>query len=239
MNLLEVRTAAAQMSGRYDLVTPSTFANNGMDFHILSGQKYLDRLITLPDSKANLFFAPIAGEYSITIPSSCRVLHEVWANDAESRYLLTKLEPAEFKYKYMEPISTITAGAPVDYTFIDTRSLEATYQNVLAEYLGKPAVDGSGYGYRGIVFGPQFDAQYVIEVIGLFHQVELIADADTNYWSYAAPELLIMSTLRSIEIFNRNTEGINDWTSAILSAINDMDADIVDEESYGVDQLEG
>jgi len=184
MNLLEIRTKAAEQSGRYDLVNPTTFADTGMDFHIKAGQKYLDRLINIPDSTANLFYAPIAGEYSITIPSSCRVLQEVWANDAESRYLLNKLEPTEFRYKYMNPISSITSGAPVDYAFIDIRSLASDYQNLLAEYLDKPAVESSGYGYRGIVFGPHFDAQYVIEVIGLFHQAELSADTDTNYWSF-------------------------------------------------------
>ena len=239
MNLLEVRTAAAEVSGRYDLVTPSTFANNGMDFHILSGQKYLDRLITIPDSKANIFFAPVAGEYSITIPSSCRVLQEVWASNDEARYMLTKLDPADFKAKYLYPVASITAEAPIEYAFIDSRSLSADYQDLLAEYLDKPAVDGSGYGYRGIVFGPQFDAQYVIEVIGLFHQVELQADADTNYWSYAAPNLLLMATMRSIEIFNRNTEGVNDWTASIKTELIDMDYDVAEEESYGVDQLEG
>jgi hypothetical protein len=239
MNLLEVRTVAAQMSGRWDLVNPTTFANNGMDFHILSGQKYLDRLITLPDSKANIFFAPIAGSYSITIPSSCRILQEVWASNAEARYVLNKLEPADFKAKYLYPVASTTAEAPVDYAFIDSRSLSADYQDLLAEYLDKPAVDGSGYGYRGIVFGPQFDEQYVIEVIGLFHQVELQTDADTNYWSYAAPNLLLMATMRSIEIFNRNTEGVNDWTASILSELQTMDYDVAEEESFGVDQLEG
>ena len=239
MNLLEVRTKAAEMSGRYDLVNPNTFANNGMDFHIFSGQKYLDRLITIPDSKANLFYAPIAGEYSITIPSSCRVLQEVWASNAEARYLLNKLEPSAFKEKYLYPVSATTAEAPVDYAFIDSRSLAADYQDLLAEYLDKPAVDGSGYGYRGIVFGPQFDAQYVIEVIGLFHQAELQADADTNYWSYSHPNILLMATLRSIEVFNRNTEGISDWTSAIMTELTSMDYDIAEEESFGVDQLEG
>ena len=239
MNLLEVRTKAAEMSGRYDLVNPNTFANNGMDFHIFSGQKYLDRLITLPDSTANLFYAPAAGEYSITIPSSCRVLQEVWASNAEARYLLNKLEPSAFKEKYLYPVSATTAEAPVDYAFIDSRSLAATYQNLFAEYLHKPAVDGSGYGYRGIVFGPQFDAQYVIEVIGLFHQAELQADADTNYWSYKEPNLLLMATLRSIEIFNRNTEGTNDWENAIMKELTKMDHDIVEEESYGIDQMEG
>lgn len=239
MNLLEIRTKLAEQSGRYDLVTPVTFADNGMDFHITAGQKYLDKLVTVPDSQANIFFAPVAGEYSITIDKSCRAIYEVWANDDENRWPLNQQSLSIFKYLYDQPVTSITAGPPCDYTFMDMRSISPDAQSSLAEFLSKTAVEDSGYGYRGIVFGPQFDATYVIEVIGLFSQIVLTSDSDSNFWSFNYPHLLIMSALRSIETFNRNSEGIKDWTASIMSETAELDFDVVEEESYDVDQMEG
>lgn len=239
MNLLEIRTDLMKKSGRYDLVIPETFADNGMDFHITAGQKYLDKLVTIPDSQANIFFSPVAGEYSITIDKSCRAIYEVWANDSEFRWLLNKLDLSTFKSKYNEPVSEITASSPYDYTFMDMRSISPDEQSSLAEFLSKTAVEGSGYGYRGIVFGPQFDATYTIEVIGLFGQILLSSDSDSNFWSFNYPHLLIMAALRSIEVFNRNTEGVNDWTKSILTETNELDFDVVEEESYNVTQMKG
>ena len=48
-----------------------------------------------------------------------------------------------------------------------------------------------------------------------------------------------MAALRSIESFNRNSEGVRDWSASIITETNELDFDVVDEESYGVDQMEG
>jgi len=239
MNLLEIRLDVMKKSGRYDLVDQDTSADNGMDFYITAGQKYLDKLVTIPDSQANIFFAPVAGEYTITIDKSCRAIYEVWANDDEARWELNKLELSDFKYKYNEPVSAITPSSPCDYTFMNMRSISPDEQSSLAEFLSKTAVEGSGFGYRGIVFGPQFDATYVIEVIGLFGQIILSSDLDSNFWSFNYPHLLISAALRAIEVFSRNTSGVADWSKAINSEITLIDFDIADEESYDISQMKG
>jgi len=240
MNLLEVRTQFVKTSGRYDLVVDSVdYVDNGADFYITAGQKYLDQLITVPDSQANIFFAPIAGEYTITVDKSCRAIYEVWANDSESRWPLNKLELTEFKYQYNKPVSSITAGAPCDYTLMDMRSISPDAQSSLAEFLSKTAVEGSGFGYRGIVFGPQFDATYVIEVIGLFGQVILSSDSDSNFWSFNHPDLLLRAAFYKLEAHSRGTENAKNWLSAIRDDAQLIDFDIVDEESHSIDQMEG
>jgi hypothetical protein len=239
MNLLEIRTMAAKKSGRHDLVNPTDYSDNGMDFHITAGQKYLDKLVTIPDSQANIFFAPVAGEYSITIDKSCRAIYEVWANDDENRWPLIKQNLATFKYLYDQPVSSITAGAPCEYTLMDMRSISPDDQSSLAEFLSTTAAEGSGFGYRGIVFGPQFDATYVIEVTGLFSQILLSSDSDSNFWSFNYPHLLLMATLRSIDIFNHSAKSVRDWAASILIETQEFDFDVVEEESYDADQMEG
>ena len=240
MNLLEIRTQFVKTSGRYDLVVDSVdYADNGADFYINAGQKFLDQLVTVPDSQANIFFAPIAGEYTITVDKSCRAIYEVWANDSESRWPLNKLELADFKYRYNKPVSSITSSAPCDYTFMDMRSISPDAQSSLAEFLSKTAVEGSGFGYRGIVFGPQFDTTYVIEVIGLFGQILLSSDEDSNFWSFKYPHLLIMAALYKLEVLSRGTENAKNWLSAIQADVQLIDFDVVNEESYDIDQMEG
>ena len=240
MTLLEVRTKFIQNSGRYDLVVDTTdYADNGADFHIHAGQKYLDRLIDIPDSLARIFYRPDDGEYSIVISDTCRVLQEVWANDSEGRWQLEYLEPGAFKEMYSDPVGDIITGSPKYYTFIDSRALVSAYQDDLAEFLDTYAITGSSYGTRGIVFAPPLDTDHVIDVIGLFHQVKLNDDSDSNYWTDKEENLLIMSALRSLEAFNRNTAGVNDWTRVILDEVNKIDLDLAHEESYNVTQMEG
>ena len=240
MNLLDIRKKVVQLSGRYDLVVDAVdYADNGMDFYINAGMSMLDKLVTIPDSTARLFYSPIAGEYSITLPSDARVIQEVWASNVDNRYQLIKLTPAEFKSYYCNPISSTTADEPVHYSLIDTRSLAPDLQNSLETYLDKPAVEGSGHGFRGIVFGPQFDATYDIEVVGLFRQVTLSSDADTNFWTFKEPLLLISAALYKLEARSRGTE----YAKNALNAINDdillLDYDMVEEESQDIDQIEG
>ena len=240
MNLLDIRKKVVQLSGRYDLVVNSTdYADNGMDYFINAGMSMLDKMVTIPDSTARLFYSPVAGEYSITLPSDSRVLQEVWASNAEARYQLSKLTPSEFKEYYCEPISETTAGAPMHYAFIDLRSLAPDLQSSLAEYLDKPAAEGSGHGFRGLVFGPQFDAQYDIEVVGLFKQITLSADADINFWTFKEPDLLVRAALYKLEVHSQGTENAKNWISAIRDDIMLLDFDMAEEESYDIDQLEG
>jgi len=57
MNLLEIRTEFIKQSGRYDLVTDATsWADNGANFYINSGQDYLDvKGVKVPESEGRLF----------------------------------------------------------------------------------------------------------------------------------------------------------------------------------------
>ena len=240
MALIDIRKQFIKTSGRWDLVVDDVdYADNGADFYINAGMKMLDRLVDIPDSTARIFYKPIAGEYSLTINSDCRAIKEVWANNDTSRWMLTKVEPEDLKIKYNLVVESTTAGKPLYYSYIDSRSLAADYQDDLGEFLNKTAVDGSGYGFRGIVFAPPLDDEYVIEVIGLFKQLTLTNDSDSNFWTFKESDLLLRAALYKLEAFSRGTENAKNWLSAILDDVRFLDYDVAEEESYGIDQMKG
>ena len=67
----------------------------------------------------------------------------------------------------------------------------------------------------------------------------MASDTDVSFWSVVHPEVLIMSSLRMVEVFNRNTEGVRDWDGAIATEMRTIDSDYVDEEIAKIDQMEG
>jgi hypothetical protein len=60
MNLKDFRTQFIKLSGRYDLVLDAVdYVDNGANFYINGAVKMLDRLITLPSSKARINYPMI------------------------------------------------------------------------------------------------------------------------------------------------------------------------------------
>jgi hypothetical protein len=78
-----------------------------------------------------------------------------------------------------------------------------------------------------------------IDIRGLFYSMELEDDTDKNYWSEVHPMLLYMSAMRQIEVTNRNTQGVNDWTASIMTEMQQLGMDLVEELIAEVDQMEG
>lgn len=240
MDLLAIRTQVAKKSGRYDLVNPSTFADNGMNFHIEAGQKYLDKLVEVPESYAQIFESLASGEYSLTFQHHCRSIETVFVNNDTDRYQLTKVSLNALKNYYSQTIATIGQDAPCVYALANLRALETTAKTSLGTFANLTwSESDTNYGYRGIIIMPPADENYVVEVSGKFLQKILTNDTDENYWTIEYPHLLIMAALRSIEVFNRNTAGVEDWSRAIMTETNMLDLDVAEEDSAGVNQFEG
>ena len=72
MTLLSVRQRFVDLSGRYDLVIDSiNWANNGADFFIQAGQRWLDRSGIIPKSDSKYYKALAEGAWYDLIPD-CR-----------------------------------------------------------------------------------------------------------------------------------------------------------------------
>jgi len=242
MNLLEIRQAFRTLSGRYDLVSAAG-ADTGFDTHLHAGQKYLDRLMSHEKSVGTVFRKLVVGQYSVTFEYS-RALKEIWcATGSDGRWQLTKLTMQDFRTAYADRIGSVDQGAPLHWTPAALRTvpdLDRIAPGDSFDAIGGFAdVLPNNYEYNGVLIAPGPSEITQIEVIGYFYTMRLLEDEHVNYWSANHDTTLIMAAMRNIEIFNRNTQGVADWTAAIRSELITIDADVVEEELPNVMQFEG
>lgn len=104
MNLQEVREQAAKISGRVDLVSP-TGEDEGMDFYIRAGQRFLDFRTQWPGQDVELEIVLPQGEIGVKL-SSVRAVEAVRLGDK----LLTRVQAWE--------IGSIPDGLPTAYAVL-------------------------------------------------------------------------------------------------------------------------
>ena len=244
MNLLQIRTKLVQLSGRYDLVVDRTdYADNGADFLINAGQRYLDRMETVKKSYGRNFRLVTAG-VSYAIFQNCRAVKEVWCQHAsDGRTKLEKVDMDDLRVAYNDLMTSDDYGTPLYYAPAFLRVSPETDRLTIGDfesYIGYADVMfDQHYEYNGVIFMPPADDEYVIETWGMFYSPELSSDTDESYWSAVNPSVLIMAALREIEVFNRNSEGVKDWENSIRLSILGLGKDFTEENIAEVDQMEG
>lgn len=239
MNLLQLRTKFRELSGRFDLVNTDN-SDNGADFFLYEGQKFLDRLNETQKSWASCFRFIEIGRYSASIPY-CRAIKEVWAATTIARWQLTKQNVQDLITGYLggEPAAR-TNGSPEYYSPTITRFVpEGAAAIDFESFVGWVEIPvGGAHEYNTILLNVPTDERILVEVKGLFYQPQLIADADQNYWSVGHPLLLIMAAMRQTEIVNRNTQGVKDWEAAITTEMTQLGFDLVEELIAEVTEME-
>lgn len=249
MNLLDFRQLFKTTSGRYELVNDDG-SDNGADFYINAGQRYLDRLIDIPQSIGRVFVDISAGDVLVKF-NDCRSILEVWSqglNDiGEMRRLpLTKYSQQDLRgidQKTLEEAYTgmygdLTQDRPLYYTPARLRLI--TVGGMSGGVGGFMDVLADGHQtYNGIVLLPPSDGDYSIEVVGKFYSATMLVDTDHTYWSDVHSNILLMSAMRQVEIMRRNTEGVKDWDNAIKAEVIGIDMDGVAEDCADVNQMEG
>jgi hypothetical protein len=246
MTLLEMRTKLVQLSGRYDLViNTDDYEDNGANFHINAGLRWLDRKMDHKPMVTRNFSVVAASALSATF-EWCRSILQVWVIDPVegTRTRLEKKDLTWLREEFPGPHSELEAGAPIYYVPFYTKMYPlnpgsttwAKYSDFNSE-LDETALDTDVYD--GVLFMPPALNEMTLEIIGHFYTKQMTLDTDSNYWSVRHPEILLMSALRSIEVFNRNTEGRKDWELAIAESLMDEDKDAADEDVAEVDEMEG
>lgn len=238
MNYKEMRRMCRDLSGRYDLVNED-YSDNGIGFFINEGRKFLDRLDETQKSWAVRFASLATDAISVSFPY-CRAIKEVWAaSTTEGRWQLTKKDLQDLMEGYLSTLpASMSSGAPLYYSPCVTRSIpKNTSLSSYQEYLGYIQVATNEY--NGILVNVPSSADLSLSIFGLFYSDVLSADTDTNYWTESHPLLLYMATMRQIEVVNRNTQGVNDWTGSIATEMRQLGMDLVEELIAEVNEMEG
>lgn len=230
MNLLQIRQLFKKLSGRFDLVNTDD-SDNGANFFINEGRKYLDRLDETQKSWGICYRFLDVGFWAVQFPL-CRAIKEVWVASTEERWQLEKKSLQDIMTAYLtEPVGLRSAGDPEYYSPCVTRYIpDNAAVTDLEAFVGfVDVLSGNHYGHNCIVVNVPPDVKLMVEVRGLFYSTELVNDTDENYWSAAHPMLLYMSAMRQIEIANRNSQGVKDWETSIGTEMKQLGMDLVEE----------
>ncbi len=239
MTLLEIRTKFIDISGRYDLATDpagGVYTDNGADFFIKAGSDWLDQKATWRKNIGRHFNEVAAGIYYQTA-SRLRSVRGVWVNDDTNRTELEKKSLYWLKTEFSKTIANMDNGVPLYYAPAHLRGIDVTDKNNLASFLNYTLTDSQNI--NGVIFMPETDKAYVIEIEGQFFSDELTGDAIDNYWTIVHPMVAVWAALYMLEVSYRNTEGAKDWENAVDKFLAGVDKDAVQEEIATADQMEG
>lgn len=244
MNLKEIRKRFITESGRHDLVTDiEGFVDNGANFYINAGQRFLDRLDQAPKTSARVFKQTAVGDYGLTFPS-CRAVQEVWVGDSTGRWKIDKLSMQDLRANYYnQPREYISQSIPEVWAPIWSRTIPdritAATIDALLGYVDVPSDVLTRQVYNGVIWMPPADKSYQIEIVGMFYTADLSSDSDSSYWAEIHPELLVMAAMAVLEITYRNRQGFQDWMSAIDLMTKTIGFDTVEEDIADVEEMEG
>lgn len=241
MNLLQVRQKFRDISGRFDLVNIDG-TDNGADFYINEGRKYLDCLNETQKSWANSYQALGINGFVVKFPF-CRAIKEVWASTTTARWQLEKKNLQDLINGYLlDAPSARTSGEPLYYSPCVTRYSpeDLTPAQILA--LSSYVLDipsGKDYEYNSVILNVPTSEALVITISGLFYSMELVDETDTNFWSSVHPMTLVMAAIRETEIMNRNMDGVRHWSEAINVKLTQLGSDLVEELIAETSQMGG
>jgi len=243
MNLGEVRAKFIALSG-YEHLVKAKNVDNGANFLINAGQRYLDSLQDSPKSSAWLKKDIAAGDITLTFQNT-RAIEEVWLANADGRVMLAKKSLKWLREIYDKAAADETRGQPRYFAplvmGLAPEQADLTEDNYDDDYTYDTdgIMFGSHFAYSGILFMPPADGIYTISVKAKWFSKELSEDTDETFWTVRYPEVLIQATYMALEEFHRNTEGVRDWMRVIASRVSGIDRNLADEESAGITQIEG
>lgn len=241
MNLLQVRQKFRDLSGRFDLVNEDG-SDNGADFFINEGRKYLDRMDETQKSWGVVYRKLDIGTIGISF-AYCRAIKEIWITSNTSRWQLEKMPLQDLLVTYLsgDP-NSLSQGRPSYYSPCINRILPRSGVLMTGDIdaiVGFVEVPSGYHEYNAAIINVPADQVYYVTITGLFYSEELVNDTDENHWTVLQPLMLIMAAMRQVEVVNRNTQGVNDWDNAISTENRQLGFDLVEELIAEVNQMEG
>jgi hypothetical protein len=240
MNLLQIRTKFRDLSGRYDLVNDD-FSDNGADFFINEGSKWLDRTIETQKSWASFMAILAAGAWYVQFPNA-RAIKEVWATTSEGKIQLEKKRLQDLMAAFFTEVpANWTNGTPEYYSptlsrYIPEDVTPATLAT-FAAFVG--IIPSATHDYNAIILSTPVDQDTLVEIMGLFYSILLTADDDENYWSTVHPLLLIQAAIRQTHIVSGNKPLLEILNKGISDDLGLIDKDLTEQMIAEIDEMEG
>lgn len=252
MEYKDFRKMFVERSGRYDLVNPD-WSDNGADFFINAGQRFLDRLQDTGKMKAKNVQSVVAGTIKVYIPG-LRAVQEVWVGTTlDGLIQLGKADLAYLRTLYGMQLSSITKSQPEWYAsaifrpFVDagtTTTLAGFYD--VDDLILPVTTTPTHYANAGIVIAPPPDKTYYVSTYGLYYSPTLSATVaagvwtqTTSFWLESHEDILLTASLYKLERFYRNTEGSNDWLKSLQLDIEGLDKDAAEEDAAEIGEMGG
>jgi hypothetical protein len=247
MDLKSVRRKFVEETGRYHLVQEvggDPWADNGANFHINRGQKFLDLLHTPRRLRNRSFVAHLApGEYRVEVPD-LRAVHEVWVSNADGRTHLEPMEPEELRAAFATDWTTTLRGCPQFYTIGNFGLAPGQRDVVEADHADETDTGDLFYGedadiYDSVIVAPPPDLDATVRIVGLWWSPALTTDDSLSWWTVQHPDLVVWAAAYQVEVGMRNTSGAQDWYQAITERIRGLDYDDAEEVSGRFGRMEG
>jgi len=251
MDYKDIRWKFIEVSGRYDLINPTTQEDDGADFYLNAGQRYLDRL--LDTGKMNARYPVIVTAGIIVVKTiGLRAVREVWAANADGKVQLIPESLQKLRTEYSEESSGIAQACPKYYApgffrpYPDTLASVAGMYNVEDLLLFSVGPPSQHFNYNGIVIMPPPDGTYTIEILGLFYSPTLSATLAAevwtqtrSYWTEAQPDTLIAAALFKVDSLYKNVDAAKEYRALVMDDVLGLDRDTVEEDLTGNMQMGG
>jgi hypothetical protein len=242
----DIRKKFVEISGRYDLVNPDTWEDNGADFYLNMGQRMLDRRLDSKKMIARYPFALTAGSI-IVKTTGLRSIKEVWIANAEGKAQLTYVPLNKLKGVYAEESASLENGVPLYYSPAVFRPFPDNLATVTSLYdVEDLLIAGTHYTYNGVIVMPPPSEGYTLTILGLFYSPYLSAALvggtwvqTQSYWTMNEPQTLLEAALSRLATFAGNITSAREHKEAMLEDLRDLDFDAVDEILAGDMEMEG
>lgn len=217
MNLLEIRTQFTKLSGRYDLVDGS-FADNGADYYLKAGIKFLDREVGFDKETVKETTAITAGDYQHDIEFQ-RVVQNVFFITGGETKLLTYQTPLEMRQRFAnEPFGSVANGTTTYWTM---------------------EIDSDQLSTPSIVTMPPSDSAGSVEVWFKRNTPFPSLETGTNFWMSNFEHVAVNAGLYMLEVGYRNMTGARDWLAAIRLDLVGIEKDNVEDDAGRAEEMIG
>jgi hypothetical protein len=247
------------LSGRYDLVDDDGSDLGRANFFLNAGIRYLDRICSVKKSVGRHFTKRTEGTFLVPF-TQARTIQTVWMANGDGRFELTPMPLGEMLGQFSKALGDEDKGVPKYWAPACLRPIPEAWTQGDLDNLGDLAgfldvtVNGN-QNYNGVIIMPPLDGTYLVEVWGKWYSTEaretaleaggvldpevLEGQISTNYWSDQHPELVVLGAMRTMEMFNRNMQGSKELDAQIQGMVDEIEKDMVEEETAHIDQMKG